>query len=145
MLWPDRPTRPFLGLLAVACTTLAAWSWLSAAQEALAPRTAPRLVVDYGDGVEKHFTQLDFNPGGTVLDLLIQADKHPRGLDVKYRGRGETAFVVAIDGLAGEGAGRDSRNWMFFVNDKPADRSCGIMQIEENDHVVWKFAAFRPR
>lgn len=105
----------------------------------------PLLVIDYGDGVEKHFTKLEWQPGMTVLDLLKEADKHPRGIEFEQRGRADTAFVSSIDGQEGEGGGRDKRNWLFFVNDQPADRSCGIFEIQENDRVAWRFAVLRPR
>jgi hypothetical protein len=133
-----------LWLLATMAAILPTTCFLVAADPA--PTTkSPLLVIDYGDGVEKHFTKLEWRPGMTVLDLLKEADEHPRGIEFEQRGRGETAFVSSIDGLEGEGGGRKKRNWLYFVNDQPADRSCGILEIQENDQVAWRFAVLRPR
>ena len=67
-----------------------------------APPTV-RLVIDYGDGVQKHFTKLPWKEGATVLDALQGAANHRRGIEFKHRGTGATAFVTQIDDLKNEG------------------------------------------
>lgn len=94
------------------------------------------LVIDYGDGVEKRFTQLAHRPEITVFDLLLLAARHPRGVRVEHRGKGETAFVTQIDELRNEGRGR---NWTYRVNGQRADRSAGIFSLSPGDKVVWTF------
>ena len=37
-----------------------------------------RLIIDYGDGVQKHYTELPWRPEMTVLDALRLAQEHPR-------------------------------------------------------------------
>jgi hypothetical protein len=97
------------------------------------------LVIDYGDGVQKHVS-LPWKEGMTVLDALEAAAKHPRGIKFKSRGKGETAFVSAIDDLENEGSGR---NWTYRVNDKPATKSCGVAELAAGDVALWRFRASR--
>jgi hypothetical protein len=37
-----------------------------------------------------------------------------------------------------EGAG--GRNWTYRVNDKHADRSFAVYELQPGDHVLWTFA-----
>lgn len=103
-----------------------------------------RLVIDYGDGVEKHFTRITWEPEMTVLDAMEQAKRSKHGITFEHRGRGETAFLVKIDDLENEAGGQDSRNWSYSVNDKPATKSFGIYEPDKNDVIVWKFGPFEP-
>ncbi len=112
----------------------------SAAQEPQAKTV--RVIVDYGDGVEKHFVALPWKSGMTALDALELASRHPRGVKFKYTGAEATAFVTEIDDLKNEGGGR--RNWTYRVNDKLGDRSCGVAELKESDRVLWRFGKYRP-
>jgi len=103
------------------------------------PKTVA-LVIDYADGVQKHFPQMRWKDGMTVLDLLEAAQKHPRGIRFEYRGRGATAFLLQIDDLKNEGRGR---NWVYRVNGKLADRSFAVQKLEARDRVVWEFGEYR--
>ncbi len=103
-----------------------------------------RMVIDYGDGVEKHFTALKWSAGMTVLDAVRAAGRHPRGIEVEDRGRGETAFLMEIDGLRNQGGGAESQNWTFGVNDEPATRSFGIVALEPGDVVRWTYGKYEP-
>lgn len=58
-----------------------------------------KLVIDYGDGAERHFPKLAWQEKQTVLDLLAIAVKHPRGIKVATQGKGELTMVIAIDEL----------------------------------------------
>ncbi len=99
-----------------------------------------RMVINYGDGVEKHFTQLAWRDGMTVLDALIAAEKHPHGIKIKYRGKGATAFLTKIDDLENEGR---TRNWIYRVNSKLATRGFGIFTLKPGDTILWKFGEYR--
>ena len=110
-----------------------------AADEPPAAKTV-RMVVDYGDGVQKHFTKLAWRDGMTVLDALTAAAKHPRGIKIKYRSKGATAFLTKIDELENEGR---ARNWVYRVNNKLADRGFGIFPLKPGDTVLWKFGEYR--
>lgn len=97
------------------------------------------LTIDYGDGVEKRFTALPYQSGLTVLGLMELASQHPRGVKFEYRGKGETAFLKSIDGLANEGRGR---NWIFLVNDRLGETSFAIQSLQTGDKVRWRFGKY---
>lgn len=98
-----------------------------------------KIIVDYGDGVEKHFTQLPFMQNMTVLDATRVAEKHPHGIKVEVRSSGETAFLTKIDDVANQGSGK---NWVFRVNGQLGDRSIGIHKLEAGDAVLWRFQEY---
>jgi hypothetical protein len=99
-----------------------------------------RLSIDYGDGVQKVFARLPWQEGMTAFDQLQAAARHPRGIKVTHQGKGATALVTAIDDVKNEGRGR---NWMFDVNDKTADRGCGVWELKAGDAVLWRFDTYR--
>jgi len=99
-----------------------------------------RLIVDYGDGVEKHFTKLPYRAGMSVGDALQLARNHRRGIQVTLRGSGSTAFLSAIDGLSNEGNGK---NWTYHVNGKMPDHSFAVHKIAAGDVILWRFGKYR--
>ncbi|GAC1435625.1 MAG: hypothetical protein NVS1B11_24330 [Terriglobales bacterium] len=102
------------------------------------------LRVDYNDGVEKKLV-LPFNSGMTVFDALNAAQKTPHGLKFDYAGRNgpaQTYFLNQIDDLKNENGGKNSRNWVFWVNNDFADKGFGVCKIAAGDHVLWKFDTF---
>ena len=99
------------------------------------------LIVDYGDGVQKHFTNLSWRRGMTVLDAMRAAEKHGRGVKIKYQGSGSTALLTKIDDLANRG-GRGA-NWIYRVGGKLANRSIGIYKLQAGDTIVWKYSKFQ--
>lgn len=107
------------------------------------PKQSVRMVIDYGDGVQVHFTSLGWNKRLTVLDLIETARKHPHGVSFQMTGAGETAMVSRVGDVANEGAGRNSRNWMFRVNDKLAKVGIGGYLLEPSDAVLWKFSRYQ--
>ena len=106
----------------------------------LPPEKAVQLTVDYGDGVQKTFAALEWKEKQTVFDVLQLAEKHPRGIKFKHRGAGATVLVTAIDDVANK-AGGDS--WLYEVNGKLADRSCGVYEVQPGDKVLWKFGNYK--
>lgn len=99
-----------------------------------------RLVIDYGDGVQKHFNELPWRDGLTVLSATQLAEKHSHGIGVRVRSSGSTAFLLQIDDVANEGGG--GKNWVFRVNGKLGDRSCGIAKVEAGDTILWRFQKY---
>ncbi len=127
-----------IGLLVLTALLLVAGSSIqSAAQTETKPAAQTiKLIVDYDDGVEKRFTRIRWKEGMTVLSAIQTAQKHPRGIRVKYRGKGATAFLYELDGLANEAGGR---GWLFRVNGKLADRSFALVSLKAGDTVLWEF------
>lgn len=100
-----------------------------------------RVVIDYGDGVEKHFTRIPWKEDLTVLDAMNAAKAWPHGIEFRYTGRGATAFLTQIDDV--KNAGADGKNWLFRVNGKLAMKSFGVQALEAGDRVTWSFQEFR--
>lgn len=98
------------------------------------------LVIDYDDGVEKHFRELPWKAGMTVLDVIKAAEQHPRGSKFVYRSAGDTAFLTQIDDVKNEGSGR---NWIFSINGELGKRSFAMTEVKSWDRVVWKFTQYK--
>lgn len=101
-----------------------------------------RLAIDFGDGVELHFTQLGWRQGLTVADALALASRHKRGVPVKTKGTGAATLVVQIGDLANEGGGRTARNWLFYVDGERAEVGAGACELARGQRVLWKFAPY---
>ena len=129
-----------VALLVTVCCRGAGWELMAAEPAPERPATV-KLTIDYGDGVQKHFTGLPWQGRMTVLEAMLKAHEHPRGIRLKYRGKGATALVLQIDDVANEG-GR-GRNWIYQVNGQPANRSCGIFVLNRGDTILWKFETYR--
>lgn len=109
-------------------------------KEGNAKVTTVPLVIDYRDGVEKHFTALAWKEGMTVLDVLTAAKAASHGITYASTGSGETTFITQIDDLKNEGARGAGRNWTYEVNDKLADRSAAVYGLKAGDRVRWSFS-----
>ena len=106
-----------------------------------APKDAIILTVDYGDGAEKRFTSIPWRSGMKVIDALKWAADHPHGIAFDQRGRAGTAFVARIDDL--KNSGSNGKNWVYYVNRKRADKSCGIFQLKRGDAILWRFERYQ--
>jgi hypothetical protein len=98
-----------------------------------------RLIIDYGDGVQKHFTALPWKKDMTVLDAMSEAKAKSHGITFQHNGSGATAFLTKIDDLQNEG-GAGKRNWIFWVNTNLGDKSSGVYKLDPSDVVLWKFS-----
>ena len=96
-----------------------------------------RLIIDYGDGVQKHFTTIAWKKDMTVLDAMNEAKASPHGIAFQHTGSGATAFLTKIDDQQNEGGGK--RNWLYWVNTALADKSFGAYKLDPSDVVLWKF------
>ncbi len=99
--------------------------------------------MDYGDGVEIRFKALPWHKGMTVLDALTAAGKHPRGITFAQRGSGGSAMITQIDDAKNEGGGRQSKNWLYYVNEEQATKSAGKQTLEPGDVALWKFQVYQ--
>ena len=98
------------------------------------------LTVDYGDGVQKKFTSIEWKDKMTILDILKVATKHRRGIRFKYQASGSIALLTSIDDLKNEGG--QGKNWIYWVNQKLGERSFAIRSLSAGDHVLWKFGTY---
>jgi hypothetical protein len=128
--------RPAI-LIAVIALALAAAAQPTQAE----PAKNVSLVVDYGDGVAKHF-RFAWKEDMTVQDAIDLAQANPHGLKYRSTGSGATAFLTQIDDVRNEGAGADKKNWQFWINGQRAERGFGVFKLARGDKVLWKFAVF---
>ena len=125
----------FLATIALATSAIA-----EPPKESEAAKETVKLVIDYGDGVQKVFASVPWTKETTVFAALEAAAKHPRGIKFVHQGKGETVLVTAIDDLKNEGRGR---NWLYEVNGKLGDRSCAVMPLKAGDSVLWRFGKYQ--
>lgn len=110
------------------------------ASQDLESRSRVTLTIDYGDGVQKKFSQIPWKAEMTILDVMNRASKHRRGIRFKYRGSGSTAFLTQLDDLANQGR---ERNWIYRVNGKLGDRSFAVYELRAGDSVLWQFGKYQ--
>ena len=99
------------------------------------------LTIDYADGFQKRFVSMPWREGLTILDLLQVAKKHKRaGFSFTFQGHGATALLLKIDDVSNLGGGK--RNWIYYVNQRKADRSFAIQALQPGDEVLWRFETY---
>src|SRR5437588_11818280 len=92
---------------------------LSLASWARAPKAGPksvRLIIDYGDGVEKQLA-LRWKQDMTVFDAMNLSQANPHGIKFTYEGSTSDKYLLTqIDDVKNEGFGSGKRNWLYSVN-----------------------------
>jgi hypothetical protein len=101
-----------------------------------------QMVVDYNNGVKKHFTAIAWRRGMTVLDALNQAKAFKPGLTYKVKGTGASTFLLSIDGVANE-SDLAQKNWLYWVNDGFGDRSIGVRELAVGDVIIFRFDTWK--
>ena len=117
----------------------------AAAKSPAAPTSARRtveLVIDFGDGAEKRFTELPWRENMTVLDVLEAAKAHPHGITFAVRGSGDRTLLTQLDGVANQRGAAGAKNWIFYVNGRKAARSAGAKTVKSGATILWKFEAY---
>lgn len=141
MMYNEKSGRPLCSSLArrAAATLLALVLVAATSHWALAQSATVRLVIDYGDGAVKIFTDLPWSKGATVLDIMNAAQARPHGITFKHTGSGASALLTQIDDVASEGGGSGKKNWQFWVNTTYADRGFGVYELNALDVVFWRY------
>jgi hypothetical protein len=98
-----------------------------------------RLIIDHENGFEKHYTQIKYRSGMTVLQMMQQMQKHPQATPFKVRGSAALTFLYELDSVANQGA---ANNWIYYVNGKRASEGIGTKTLRARDIVRWKFEAY---
>ncbi len=98
-----------------------------------------RLTIDFGDGAEKRFTAIAIREGMSVLDVLEAAKAHPHGITFAWRGSGAMTLITKIDDVANQESAAGAKNWLFFVNQKLANRGCGAASVKAGDSILWRY------
>jgi len=101
------------------------------------------LIVDFGNGRERRFSQIPWRSEMTVLDALAWVDRHRHGVPSLVRGSGDQALVIQIGDLQNQGGGDEAKNWLYEVNGEKGQESCAIHVLQPSDTVLWRFATYR--
>ncbi len=139
--------RTFAWLSATGLLTVA--SLLPALAEDASPGKSTaqtvRLRIDYGNGVEKHYT-FPWKEGLTSFDALKAAEAARPAITFKFdkSGGNDTIIIKEIDGFTNEGSGGSRKNWQFWINTGFADRSCGVLEMKPSDVATWRFDVWKP-
>jgi len=97
------------------------------------------LEIDFGNGAQKRFAALPWQPEMTVAGLLQEARQFRPGIQFRQRGEGAGGFLTGLDGLPNEGAG--GKNWKFEVDGEHGRTSFCLQTLLPGAHVLWKFAS----
>jgi len=116
---------------------------LQDAHPAAKPSTV-QLIIDYGDGVEKHYTAVPHKEKMTVLEVMEFAKAHKRGTAFESKGKGETALLTKLDDVSNQGTGKEKLNWIFHVNGKMSDKGFAVYELKAGDVVTWRFQTYKP-
>ena len=106
-------------------------------------KTLSAEATEYLRWVEKHFTAIPWKKGMTVMDAMRYAKRGKQGIDFKFSGNGDTAFLTQIDDLKNEGGGEGKKNWILRVNKKLATESFGVFELNSGDVIRWQFEVFK--
>lgn len=79
--------------------------------------------------------------GTTVFGALKQLTTENR-ISAQLAGTGDTGFVSSIGGVAQERGG--GKGWTFRVNDDLAKVGPDKFELNEGDHVVWRYGRYKP-
>jgi hypothetical protein len=95
------------------------------------------LTIDFGNGHTKDIVDVPWHARMTAADVLAGSPD----VTVEQKGSGKGALLTSINRTANEGI--DGKNWTFSVNDRLADRSFAIYELQPGDHVLWTFGRER--
>lgn len=133
--------RSQFGSLLVASTSVANWRCESELCDEQDTETV-KLTIEFGESRPKRVIEnIEWREDMTVYDVMNQARRIDKEFAFRHRGSRDTLFILAIEGVENEGARGD--NWIFRVNDKLGDRSCGIYPVEAGQHVIWRFGEYK--
>lgn len=105
----------------------------------LSTSTEVKLTIDTGDP-KVTTAKFPYTEKMTVLDVLVQAEA--QGISSVIEGQGEGAMIKSIAGISNQGAGKEAKNWIFYVNGKPANVSSAVYSLQPGDAIIWRFEKY---
>jgi hypothetical protein len=111
-------------------------------EAALGPPITVSLKIDSGSPTTDKELSISTHEKQTVIDAMNAAKS--QGLSYKIEGEGAGAMVVEINGVSAEAPTNGGKNWIFYINQKKANRSAGVYPLAYKDAILWKFEAFDP-
>jgi hypothetical protein len=102
---------------------------------------AARLAIADGDEEILALTEIAFQEGETVLDVL-KRETRARRLHMEYDGVGAAAYVRGIDNRYEFDRGAES-GWIYTVNGEEINTGAGVYKPAEGDEIVWRYIISR--
>ena len=89
------------------------------------------------DGIMLAETEVVCDAGDTAFDCLLDVTAS-YGIEMEYRGGGDSVYIEGIGYLYEKNAG-DLSGWMYSVNGVRPGVSCGEYLLEDGDCIVWEY------
>ncbi len=126
-----RFTRQILPFLSVLC---AVWLLSGCGKGAALSCT---LSIASEDAMILSETEIGFNEGETVLDILKKATRDA-GIQMEYTGVGAASYVAGIDNLYEFDRGPES-GWLYSVNGEDLSEGAGTYKPAAGDAIAWRY------
>jgi len=96
------------------------------------------LMIDFGDGKVKTFSNVILADGTTAFDFLKKVTtENNLKLDYKDYGAEMGVFVESIDGI-GNDLGSD-KFWQYWINNQYSEIGASSYKLKAGDSVEWKY------
>jgi hypothetical protein len=95
------------------------------------------LRINYGDGANKNFSNINIENNLSVFDLLLKMQAE-NNIELTYDDYGGDlgTMITAIDGLNN---GADNYWWKYWVNDDYANMGASNYILNDGDKIEWKY------
>lgn len=130
-------TFPLLLLIGLACT--ACKNQDPNNSKPASTSTEVKLTIDTGDPMVTA-VKVPYAEKMTVRDLLKAAEA--QGITAEYKGEDAGAMLLSLQGIKNEGGDKDAKNWIFYVNGKPANVSSAVYSLQPGDAIIWRFEKY---
>ncbi len=104
--------------------------------ESQAPAGTAALMLDFGDGTVKTYTDLAFADGETLFDLTKRAAEN-NGLTFEYQPPGQ--YGILIDQIGLMRGGTDNKYWLWYENGRMGQVASDAYLLQPGDVLEWKF------
>lgn len=101
--------------------------------------TEVKLTIDSGDP-KVTTVKVPYAEKMTVRDLLKAAEA--QGITAEYKGEDAGAMLQSLQGIKNEGGDKEAKNWIFYVNGKPANVSSAVYSLQPGDAIIWRFEKY---
>jgi hypothetical protein len=101
--------------------------------------TEVKLTIDTGDPKVTSVT-VPYTEKMTVRDAFKLAEA--QGITAEYKGEGAGAMLLTLQGISNQGGDKEAKNWIFYVNSKPANVSSAVYTLQPGDAIIWRFEKY---
>ncbi|TAL19235.1 DUF4430 domain-containing protein [Patescibacteria group bacterium] len=95
------------------------------------------VMLDFGDGTVRTFTDIDVSGTKTVFDLLKSLSESGKGFVFSYQPPGQ--YGVMVEQIGNKKNGDEGKYWMFWMNNRLAEVAADRQSVAVGDVIEWKF------